>query len=225
MDRSTEITEAVFHALTQLQRSNPEAIPAPEVLHQQMCTYLDQTARLGMKLGVPQHHLDEIRYALAALVDEVVVSKRGPLRDFWLARQLQLKYFGENIAGDMFFERLAAIRRDPSRVEVLKIYYLCLMFGFRGKYRVRGGELELLDVIDGVRNELVRAQAIPSDSMLSPNGGRPYEAIADHRRSLLLLWIALGSASFSALLYAWFRLSLLDRADQLVQRLGGLIGS
>lgn len=224
MDRITEITEAVFHALLQLQRSDAVSMPAPELIHQQMCTYLEQGTRLGSKLGVAQQDLDEIRYALAALVDESILTKGGPLREFWLSKLLQLKYFGENVAGDMFFERLTVLRRDPSRVEILKVYYLCLMFGFRGKYRVRGGELELLDVIDAVRNELVRARAIPSDSTLSPNGNRPYEAIADHKRNSLLVWISLASASFSALLYVWLRLSLVDRADQLVQRLSGLIG-
>jgi type VI secretion system protein ImpK len=225
MDRITEITESVFNALLQVQRRDAAAMPMAELIHQQMCTYLDQCARLGTKLGVSQQDIAEIRYALAALVDEVVLSKGGPLREFWLTQLLQLKYFGENVAGDMFFERLAVLRRDPSRTEVLKVYYLCLMFGFRGKYRVRGGELELLDVIDAVRNELVRAKVIPADSLLSPNGQRPYEAIADHKRNLLLIWIALAAASSSVLLSAWLRLSLVDRADQLVQRLSGLIGS
>jgi type VI secretion system protein ImpK len=224
MDRTTEITESVFNALLQIQRRDAAALPMPELIHQQMCTYLDQCVRLGIKLGVSQQDLDEIRYALAALVDEIVVSKGGPVREFWLTHLLQLKYFGENVAGDMFFERLSVLRRDPARTDVLKVYYLCLMFGFRGKYRVRGGELELLDTIDAVRNELVRARVIPGDCVLSPNGARPYEAIADRRRNLLLTWIALGAAALSALLYIWLRLSLVDRAEQLVQRLNGFIG-
>jgi len=225
MDRITEITEPVFNAVLQIQRGDAAATPAAELLHQQLCTYLDQCSRLGTKLGYAQPELDEIRYALAALVDETVLSKGGALRDFWLTRLLQLKYFGQNVAGDMFFERLSVLRRDPTRTDVLRVYYLCMMFGFRGKYRVRGGELELLDTIDAVRNELVRARVIPSDSMLSPNGARPYEAIADHKRNLLVTWVALAAAASSMLLYLWLRLSLADRADQLVQRLSGLIGS
>lgn len=225
MDRITEITESVFHALLQVQRRDPASMPMPELVHQQMCTYLDQCARLGGKLGVSQQDLDEIRYALAALVDEVVLNKGGALRDFWLSQLLQLKYFNENVAGDMFFERLTVLRRDPSRVDVLKVYYLCLMFGFRGKYRVRGGELELLDIVDGVRNELVRAKVIPSDTLLSPSGTRPYEAIADQRRNQLLIWFAVAAAAFSAILYIWLKLSLLDRAEQLVERLTTLVGT
>src|SRR6476619_6489474 len=156
MDRITEITEPIFNALLQLERRGGLDVTTAEVVHQQMCTYLDQCVPLGSKLGVPQADVDDIRSALAGLVDELVLSKGGPLREFWLTRLLQFRYFGENIAGDAFFERLTALRRDPTRTDVLRVYYLCLMFGFRGRFRVRGGELELLDIIDGVRNELVR---------------------------------------------------------------------
>lgn len=225
MDPITELTEPVFQAVSQIQRAEGSAMPMAELIHQQMCTYLEQAVRSGSKLGISQAEIEEIRYALAALVDETVLSKGGALREFWLTRLLQLQYFGENIAGDAFFERLTVLRRDPNRTNVLRVYYLCLMFGFRGKYRVRGGELELLDTIEAVRNELVRARAIPTDSLLSPNGMRPYEAIADRRRNLLLTWIAFAAAASSGLLYLWLRLSLADRAEQLVQRLSGLIGS
>lgn len=224
MDRYTEITEPVFNALRELQRQDAAAAPMPELIHQKMSTYLEQCSRLGTKLGISQPELDEVRFALAALVDEMVVSKGGKLREFWLTNLLQMRYFGQNIAGDAFFERLTVLRRDPSYSGALKIYYLCLMFGFRGKYRVRGGELELLDVIDAVRNELQRLRVIPPDCTLSPNGGRPYEAVADRKRNLLLTWLALAAATFSGLLYVWLRLSLVDRADQLVQRLAGLVG-
>jgi type VI secretion system protein ImpK len=225
MDRITEITEPVFSAVLQIQRLDPGVMPMADQIHQQMCGYLDRCTREGTRLGVPHAELEEIRYALAALADEVVLGKGGALRESWLTRLLQLKYFGQNVAGDVFFERLSTLRRDPTRIEVLKVYYLCLMLGFRGKYRVRGGELELLDIIDAVRNELVLARIIPTEGVLSPQGARPHEPSADHRRNLLVTWFALAAAASSALLYLWLRLSLAERAEQLVQRLSSLTGA
>jgi type VI secretion system protein ImpK len=224
MDRVTEITESVFNALAQLQRRD-SAVGSPELIHQQFCTYIDQCARLGTKLGLVQQDVDEIRYALVALVDETVLSRTDALREFWMPRVLQLKYFGENVAGEMFFERLAALRRDPTRAPALKVYYLCLLFGFRGKYRVRGGELELLDIQDSLRNELIRSKLIPNEVALSPSGARPYEPSADRRRNWLLVALAIAAAASSMLLYVWLRLSLVDRAQQLVERLSTLNGA
>lgn len=219
MDRITEITESVFNALSQIQRRDGTAMPMAELVHQQLCTYIDQGARLGSKLGLSQQDVEDIKYALAALCDEVVLSKGGALRDFWMPRLLQMKYFNENIAGEAFFERLALIRREPSRSDVLRVYYLCLQFGFRGKYRVRGGEIELLDITDAVRNELIRVRQIPTEWQLSPHGQRKYEPLADARRNMLQVWLAVAAAVTSVLLYAALHLNLLDEASRLVDRL------
>src|SRR5262245_38025060 len=113
MDRITEITESVFNALIQIQRRDPAAMPVPELVHQQLATYIDQCSRMGQKLGVTAQDLEEIRFALVALVDEVAVNKGGALREFWLQHQLQLRYLNTNQAGDLFFDRLAELRRDP----------------------------------------------------------------------------------------------------------------
>jgi type VI secretion system protein ImpK len=222
MDRITEITEAVFNALGPVQRREGVSVPNPELVHQQLCTYIDQVARAGQKLGLSADDIDDIRYALVALADEVVLNKNDALRDFWVPRMLQLRYFKENVAGEIFFGRLEALRKSPSRTDALKVYYLCLLFGFRGKYRVRGGEVELLDITDAVREQLLRQRALPSDITLSPAGLRPYEPAADARRNQLLIWLALGAAISSVLLYLGMRLNLLRAADQLVERLGAI---
>lgn len=219
MDRITEITESVFNALAQIQRRDATAMPMAELVHQQLCTYIDQGARLGSKLGLQQQDVEDIKYALAALCDEVVLGKGGALRDFWMPRLLQMRYFNENVAGEAFFERLAVIRRETSRSDVLRVYYLCLQFGFRGKYRVRGGEIELLDITDAVRNELIRVRQIPTELELSPNGQRKYEPLADARRNMLMVWLSVAAAVTSVLLYAALHLNLLDEASRLVERL------
>jgi type VI secretion system protein ImpK len=230
MDRITEITESVFNALSQIQRRDASAMTMPELVHQQLCTYIDQGSRLGSKLGLQSQDVEDIKYALCALCDEIVLSKGGALRDFWMPRLLQMRYFNENVAGEAFFERLAIIRRglgdgapalrgDATRSDVLRVYYLCLQFGFRGKYRVRGGEIELIDITDAVRNELIRVRQIPTELELSPHGQRKYEPLADARRNMLMVWLSVAAAVTSVLLYAALHLNLLDEASRLVERL------
>src|SRR5262245_29366428 len=131
MDRVIEATEAVFNALAHVQRME-DAPTSCELIHQQFATYVEQAARSAARMGFSQQDADDIRYALVALTDETMLQKGGALREFWLPRMLQLRYFNENSAGEAFFTRLESLRRDPSRADVLRAYYLCLLFGFRG---------------------------------------------------------------------------------------------
>ncbi len=225
MDRVTEATEAVFNALAQIQRMDPDSTPMPEVIHQQLSTYIDQGLRAATRMGLSQQDVEDMRYALVALTDETVLQRGGALAEFWLPRLLQLRYFGENVAGQAFFHRLESVRRDPTRVDTLRVYYLCLLFGFHGQYRVRGGQIELADIIERVREDLVRAKVIPEELGLSPHGPRPYEAIVDARRNMLLVWLSVVAAVASVLLYMWLKLSLVDQAGRLVERVTALTGS
>jgi type VI secretion system protein ImpK len=224
MDRITEITESLFNTLAQIERMDPGASPMPELLHQQLSTHIEQSARAGGKLGFSQRDVDDIRYALTALADEVVLRRGGALRDFWLPRMLQLRFFNENLAGEGFFARLEPLIDDSTRVDTLKVYFLCLMFGFHGKYAVRGGELELSDVTERVRDALHRAKVLATETSLSPRGPRPYEPAADRRRNTLLVWMSIAAAVSSVLLYFGLRLHLMRDAERLVERLAGLVG-
>ena len=225
MDRVIEATEAVFNGLAQVQRMDPQAGAMPELIYQQFSTYVEQAARSATRMGFTQTDADDIRFALVALTDETVLQKGGPLRDYWLPRPLQLRYFNENVAGEAFFSRLDNIRKDPARSDVLRVYYLCLLFGFRGQYAVRGGGADLSEIIERVRDDLVRHKAIASDVPLSPNGKRPYEAIADARRNSLLVWISVAAATASLVVYLWFKLSLGSHTTELVERMVSLTGA
>ena len=110
-------------------------------------------------------------YALVALTDEVAINTPEPLRSYWMSQPLQLHYFGENVAGEGFFARLQALLSDGRRIEVLRVYHLCLLFGFQGKYGFPGGDVELLRIADGVRNLLERNLEVPDE--LAPAASRP----------------------------------------------------
>jgi type VI secretion system protein ImpK len=128
------------------------------------------------------------------------------------------------VAGDGFFDRLSAMRGDPKQARVLRVYYLCILFGFRGKYRVRGSELELLEIEEGVRSELQRSNAIPREVLLSPSGKRPYEKVADSSRNRLLFGLATVAACVSVLLYVGLRLALARDTSMLVEHINAALG-
>ena len=185
MDRVNEVTKEVFNALAQIRRADERAQPMPEMLYQRMRSFVDRAMRRAAEVGFGQQDVQDIGYALVGLTDELVMSKGGELRDYWLPRSLQLQLFNTNIAGEEFYNKLNALQHDPSRVEVLKVYYLCLLFGFQGKFRVRGGEIELSSIIENLSSLLERA-GLSGDAPLSPHAERPRENLGGVRSQLPL---------------------------------------
>ncbi len=223
MQNTDDITELCFNAVRQIQQADSQRLPEPSRLHAQLRSFVDQVMHRAKEQGVAERDADDMRYALVALADEVVLSKGGALRDYWLQRTLQMHYYSENIAGEMFFQRLEQIQADPSRHRVLRVFYLCLLFGFQGRYRIRGGELTLADIQDRVKNDLTRVAAVEQDGRLSPHGSRPREPATDVRRHMLVLWIALAGAMASLLLFVVLRLRISQQAIDLVERITALV--
>ena len=100
----------------------------------------------------------EAKYAICALADEILLSADAPFRLEWEKAPLQLTFFGEHLAGEGFFRRLEAFRRDPATSwEVLEVYHACLLLGFQGKYRLEDpGRLDWL--VSQVGQEIVRVR-------------------------------------------------------------------
>jgi len=224
MDRVNEVTKEVFNALAQIRRADERSQPMPEMLYQRMRSFIDRAMRRASEVGFAQQDVQDIGYALVALTDELVMSKGGELRDYWLPRSLQLQLFNTNVAGEGFFTNLSNLRHDPSRMEVLKIYYLCLLFGFQGQYRVRGGEIELASILDEVGSTLTRAGMI-GDSALSPHAARPQENLGGVRSHMPLVYISIAAVVLSLGIYFGLQWSVSSQADDLIEHIEETGGS
>lgn len=207
MDRVNEATKDCFDVIIQLRQAEAATVPPPEVLSHRLRGVVDEVLRRATALGFSHQDAQDMAYALVALLDELVLGKSEQYRQFWMSNPLQLHYFNENVAGDGFFSRLNAIRKDPHRMEVLRIYYICLLFGFQGHFRIRGGELELLTLIDAVQKDLERASPFDFD-VLAPHGERPSERLATAKRRASLLSVSLGAVALAMLIYGGLLLSL-----------------
>ncbi len=222
MDRIAEITRDCFNAVAQLRAADPAALPPPEKLHARLRTFVDDLLHRAAGAGFGREESNDIAYPVVALADEVMLSKDVEgLRSYWTAQPLQLHYFGENVAGEGFLDRLERIRKDPRRAEVLRAYYLALAFGFQGRYRVRGGELELLGLTEALAHEVLRGSERDTE-VLSPSGERPPDRGAGVARRGIVLWIAVGLLVVSAGLYLALRLSLAAGTSEVVDRIAAL---
>ncbi|MEO8071613.1 MAG: type IVB secretion system protein IcmH/DotU [Acidobacteriota bacterium] len=108
------------------------------------------------------------KFALASFVDETVLTNNFPLRDEWEKYPLQLEYFGEQLAGNKFFEKLSAmIKQIEQTADAVEIYYVCMLLGFKGRYGVYEQE-KLLAIMQSTANALVKVGKIKPVE-LSPN--------------------------------------------------------
>ncbi|KAG1390056.1 hypothetical protein G6F59_015325 [Rhizopus arrhizus] len=103
--------------------------------------FLDGVERNAMRLGVASEDVYAAKYAFCAAVDEAILSQPSPLHETWERNPLQLRLFGEPLAGAHVFARLAELRRQgAARLPSLEVYHYCLLMGFEGKYRLEGTE-------------------------------------------------------------------------------------
>ena len=205
MERVYAVTKDCINALIQLKNVDDGAMLAPEMFYQRICGYIDQMRLTASQAGIQDRDVHDIMYALVALADEFAMRKPGALRDMWMSNPLQLHYFQENLAGENFFNRLEHLLADPSRQEALRVYYWCLVFGFQGKFAIRGGELQLAAVQRRVQDTL--GQAMRPEA-LSKRHMRPRERVTRRSQSYLSVWLGLFAVLFSLVLIVVLRLAL-----------------
>jgi type VI secretion system protein ImpK len=92
---------------------------------------------------------DDIRMATLAVVgflDETILTLQSPLFANWPRQPLQEELFGNQLAGEIFFQNLQELlgRSDSQDLaDVLEVHYLCLLLGFTGRYSMGNrGELQ-----------------------------------------------------------------------------------
>jgi len=126
---------------------------------------LEQDAEVS---GYRESMVQTAKFALAAFADETVLTANFPLRSEWEKYPLQLEYFGEQLAGVKFYERLEELMKSPEEnADVLELYYLCLLIGYKGKYKIYF-EDQLRGVIDQVAECLRRVNRLRAGA-LSPH--------------------------------------------------------
>jgi type VI secretion system protein ImpK len=132
--------------------------------------------------GFSAADVEDAVFAMVALLDQTILNQRGPARDAWIGKPLQLELYGRQLAGEEFFERLEKLRHDREpRIEALEVYGCCLAFGFTGRYQLVPEKLPAL--IEEVWADIGAARGAGL-APLAPNAGRSNERVAEERRGI-----------------------------------------
>jgi len=104
-------------------------------------SFLTTFERGAKRLDSPAKDVYLAKFAFCALVDEVVLMSQLKVRAEWERRPLQLEFFGEQLAGERFFEHLEKLReRGVAKLQLLEVFHMCLLIGFQGRYIIEGSE-------------------------------------------------------------------------------------
>jgi len=109
--------------------------------NQRVDRFLAHFEKQARNFGKSPEQVEHSRYAFCALLDEIILESGFPLRDEWARMPLQLRLFGEHLAGEGFFDRLRALRLDTvGNIEALEVFHTCLLLGFQGRFLLEGLE-------------------------------------------------------------------------------------
>jgi type VI secretion system protein ImpK len=129
-------------------------------LRPKIASLLEDFERRAERYRFSSKIIQVAKFALASFVDETVLSNNFNLKHEWEKNPLQLEYFGEQLAGNKFFEKLAAMLKQVDvTADAVEIYYVCMLLGFKGRYAVYEKE-KLLTIMQETANALVRAGKI-----------------------------------------------------------------
>lgn len=125
---------------------------------------LDASAR---QHDIALEAVQNVKYALCAFFDELVLTSQWPAKHQWSGRPLQLVYFNDFAAGEEFYNRLEQLRHTQDRIklDMLEVYYLCLALGFKGKFADLQGMEKRKVLMDSVARELRAARGEEADSL------------------------------------------------------------
>jgi len=165
----------------------------PKVLHDKIDAMFKSVESKAKQLNIPDDDVLNARYAVSALVDETVLYSNWSLRNVWLNNPLVVEYFNDSLAGEKFFDRVEQLRNDDSKHSVLEVYYMCLMFGFEGKYKILGSD-ELRTYMNGIRDIL----GFKGTDKLSPHA-EP-KKITIKKKSMIPRWVLFASYGLIALI-------------------------
>ena len=148
----------------------------PEDLRKNIPLLFKDLEKTAGRNAYSEEDVKATRYALCALIDETILNSRWSFRDQWAEQPLQLTYFNDYMAGERFFELLERVRQKGRRkVDLLEVFCMCLILGFRGKYKAHGAE-ELSEITGTLMEEANSYRG--SFSSLSSHWKIPEEAVS-----------------------------------------------
>ncbi|HKV24476.1 MAG TPA: DotU family type IV/VI secretion system protein [Candidatus Acidoferrum sp.] len=197
-------------------RQNRQAVADANAFRANIQAGLRSAEKDAVKKSYAPDDIRNTTLAVVAFLDESILNSGNPVFSSWHSMPLQEEMFGHHVAGETFFDNLDKLlsRQDSHEVaDVVEVYALCLLMGYRGRYGLSGPESTRplidasLDKIRRIRGPLVG---------LSPNWAVPEGGVVIAKKDrwvMPLAFGALGSIALGILLFIIFKFQLFSGAS------------
>jgi type VI secretion system protein ImpK len=197
--------------------------PNPTGLRDSLAQGIRQFEAQARTAGVPTEKIVAARYALCTLIDETATSTPLGASGAWAQQGLLALFHGETGGGEKFFQLLARLAENPqANLDLLELMYVCLEFGFEGRYRVIEGGQRQLEAIRQRLLMIIRKQRGEYERDLSPNW-RGVSAASQRRLGGVPLWVVGAvTALILVVIYVGFEWSLGRASDKIAADIAAL---
>jgi type VI secretion system protein ImpK len=168
--RRGRLALAVQEALTTVARlrQNKQVATDAEAFRTRIKQVLSTAEQEARSQGYSAEDARYALFAVIALLDETVLNSGQAMFSAWSSRTLQEEVFGVHMAGELFFQYLQQLlgRQDsPDLADVLEVFSLALLIGFKGRYSATyGSDVQVL--IRQLSEKIDRSRGQPGE--LSP---------------------------------------------------------
>jgi type VI secretion system protein ImpK len=197
--------------------------PNPAALRDSLAQGVRQFEAQARAAGVPTEKIVGARYALCTLIDETVASTPLGASGAWAHQGLLALFHGEVGGGEKFFQLLSRLAEDPqANQDLLELMYVCLEFGFEGRFRIVDGGQRQLEAIRQRLLQIIRKQRGEYERDLSPSW-QGVAGVAQRRLGWLPLWVIVAVTAVALVgIFIGFDWSLGRASDKLASDIAGL---
>ncbi len=156
-------------------------------------------------------------FAVVAFLDESVENANDLSSTDWSRQSLQEELFGEHTASEIFFQcidRMVPRIDSPQDADVLEVFALCLLLGYRGRYSASGQE-GVRPVVTKIAEKI---QRIRGRHTLAPDWEPQPDAVLQPPHDPWVRALAFGTVGalfLAVLFYVGFKVALLSGASGL----------
>lgn len=120
--------------------------------------------------GLPNEQVIAARYVLCTLLDESAASTPWGSSGAWSAQSLLVQFHNEAWGGEKVFQLMSKLAENiETNRDLLELLYVCLAFGFEGRYKVQTDGRTQLDSVRVRLADLLRKSRGGYDKALSPH--------------------------------------------------------
>lgn len=180
----------------------------------------------AMAKDVPERLVRVSRYALCAVIDDIILGTRWGAASGWASSSLVSILYNETWGGERFYDLLSQVLQQPEQnIDALELLAICLAIGFAGKYRVMDGGMgqltrlrhDLYRTIRRIRGPYERNLSAQWNVEAAPHRA-PISMAAPWAAALLLLFLLAAVWAFSSI-------SLRASIERTTEQIRGLVPS